>query len=197
MLDLPSEIIKTRKSKYGYITITKKVDDTKYGGDGNLTMKSCYTTNGNFYIGSPDIAKFLCKKKGLIDIQPAKEDHTICSIGFNPFEEKWYGWSHRAIHGFSVGDKVKVGDCAYHPTSIDEIKLDCGYLNGDGKCTVGKINMETSLVPTELSEMGVSGHEVVECCLDNCVYELGKGEWTSETMDDVKQMAIDFARGVS
>lgn len=26
---------------------------------------------------------------------------------------KWYGWSHRAIHGFEIGDKVKKGDCAY------------------------------------------------------------------------------------
>lgn len=26
---------------------------------------------------------------------------------------KWYGWSHRAIYGFKVGDKVKKGDCAY------------------------------------------------------------------------------------
>lgn len=27
---------------------------------------------------------------------------------------KWYGWSHRAIHGFDIGDDVKKGDCAYN-----------------------------------------------------------------------------------
>jgi hypothetical protein len=26
---------------------------------------------------------------------------------------KWYGWSHRAVYGFGIGDKVKTGDCAY------------------------------------------------------------------------------------
>lgn len=26
---------------------------------------------------------------------------------------KWYGWSHRAVHGFAIGDKVKKGDCGY------------------------------------------------------------------------------------
>jgi hypothetical protein len=34
------------------------------------------------------------------------------SIGFSEKEKKWYGWSHRAIYGFKVGDKVKEGDCA-------------------------------------------------------------------------------------
>lgn len=26
---------------------------------------------------------------------------------------KWYGWSHRAVYGFGIGDKVKKGDVAY------------------------------------------------------------------------------------
>lgn len=26
---------------------------------------------------------------------------------------KWYGWSHRAVFGFGIGDKVKKGDIAY------------------------------------------------------------------------------------
>lgn len=31
-------------------------------------------------------------------------------IGFSEKECKWYGWSHRAIYGFKVGDKCKQGD---------------------------------------------------------------------------------------
>lgn len=27
---------------------------------------------------------------------------------------KWYGWSHRAVYGFGIGDKVKKGDVAYN-----------------------------------------------------------------------------------
>lgn len=26
-------------------------------------------------------------------------------------EQKWYGWSHRAIYGFGIGDIVEEGDC--------------------------------------------------------------------------------------
>lgn len=26
---------------------------------------------------------------------------------------KWYGWSHRAVYGFGIGDTVKKGDVAY------------------------------------------------------------------------------------
>lgn len=39
------------------------------------------------------------------------------SIGFSESEQKWYGWSHRAIYGFGIGEKIKKGNCAYvdHP----------------------------------------------------------------------------------
>ena len=30
-------------------------------------------------------------------------------IGFSEKEQKWYGWSHRAIYGFKIGDKCKEG----------------------------------------------------------------------------------------
>lgn len=31
-------------------------------------------------------------------------------IGFSEKEQKWYGWSHRAIYGFKIGDKCKAGE---------------------------------------------------------------------------------------
>lgn len=46
------------------------------------------------------------EKKG---IKPEKIDssHTVRTIGFSEKEQKWYGWSHRAICGFKVGDTIK------------------------------------------------------------------------------------------
>jgi 2'-5' RNA ligase len=46
-------------------------------------------------------------------IKPQKSDpsHSAYSIGFSEKEQKWYGWSHRVIHGFAVGDVIKEGDC--------------------------------------------------------------------------------------
>lgn len=44
-----------------------------------------------------------------------KSKHTmikkVCSIGFNEKEQKWYGWSHRAIFGFGIGSIVEEGSC--------------------------------------------------------------------------------------
>ena len=28
------------------------------------------------------------------------------NVGFSPTKKKWYGWSHRAVTGFGVGDKL-------------------------------------------------------------------------------------------
>ena len=43
------------------------------------------------------------------DIKKSKNIYST-PIGFSEKEQKWYGWSHRAIHGFKVGDKCKDGD---------------------------------------------------------------------------------------
>lgn len=32
--------------------------------------------------------------------------HNVESIGFSEKEQKWYGWSHRAVAGFGIGDKI-------------------------------------------------------------------------------------------
>jgi hypothetical protein len=36
-------------------------------------------------------------------------DSTVHSYGKAEADGKWYGWSHRAIYGFGVGDTVKAG----------------------------------------------------------------------------------------
>jgi hypothetical protein len=32
------------------------------------------------------------------------------SIGYSSESKKWYGWSHRAICGFKIGDKININD---------------------------------------------------------------------------------------
>lgn len=41
-------------------------------------------------------------------IEPEKSDpsHSVCSIGWSEKEQKYYGWSHRAMIGFGIGDKI-------------------------------------------------------------------------------------------
>ena len=66
-----------------------------------VPISSAYTLDGQ-YIGSPDDAKRLLDKGIAPEI--SKPDHKVCSIGFCDREQKWYGWSHRAIKGFGIGD---------------------------------------------------------------------------------------------
>lgn len=48
------------------------------------------------------------EKHGIVGEKRSGE-HVADSIGFSEKEQKWWGWSHRAIYGFEVGHKVKEG----------------------------------------------------------------------------------------
>ncbi|KKM70210.1 hypothetical protein LCGC14_1442940 [marine sediment metagenome] len=122
-------VLETRKYKAGY-EVRTEVDETHFtakqlsgskdwgtdvliaalNAETMVVFKTAYTPKGD-YIGDKKTAHLLCSKKG---IKPEKvhPSSNVCSIGFCEREQKWYGWSHRAIYGFGVGDVVEEGDCA-------------------------------------------------------------------------------------
>lgn len=57
------------------------------------------------------------KKQTFFEKHGIKE--VSCGLGYSEKENKWYGWSHRAIHGFGIGDKAK--EC--YPTGTKEGKI--------------------------------------------------------------------------
>ena len=59
----------------------------------------------------------------MIFIQKALPHHEVASIGFCPSENKWYGWSHRAICGFTIGDEVKEGDLTATSGFVKEYEI--------------------------------------------------------------------------
>jgi hypothetical protein len=73
-------------------------------GSKPFEMTSAYAHTG-CYLGPPEEADRLFDK---IDVDPNSLDgshsNNVCTLGFCPSEKKWYGWSHRAINGFGVGD---------------------------------------------------------------------------------------------
>ena len=99
-----------------------------------VTMESGYSPDGG-YIGTwEDTQKIVSR-----GIHPERRSpsHITCSIGFSPIDGKWYGWSHRAIYGFAVGDVVREGDCTASSGWTDEylmehpdadISLPVGYI---------------------------------------------------------------------
>lgn len=82
-----------------------------------VEVEIAYTPDGA-YIGNEKTAEFLIHNKGIMPelMLGAK----VCSIGFCERERKWYGWSHRAIYGFKIGDVAKEGDCVCSSGWLDD-----------------------------------------------------------------------------
>lgn len=96
-------ILSERRYKAGYTICEEFMDDRNYGGQG-VFMNTAYTLSGD-YIGNPKTAYFLCVKKGIVpELKSASS--TICTIGYSEKDKKYYGWSHRALCGFAIGDKI-------------------------------------------------------------------------------------------
>ena len=102
-------------------------------GEKSEVYKSKFDGSYITHVGLEDDLKFLADR-GITE-------QLTHGVGFSPKDNKWYGWSHRAIYGFGIGSECKKGDCHY----------------------VGST----------------------------------PGEWIAKTMEDAKQMAIDFNNGVS
>jgi len=84
-----------------------------------LIMLSAYTPEG-FYVGSLEDAITVFGRWGLTNVQPwsvaaggcrftAISEKTTCSVGFDPENQKWIGWSHRAANGYGIGYVAEEG----------------------------------------------------------------------------------------
>lgn len=167
----------------------------------NGSYLAAYSLDGG-YIGDEDFAKFLAAK----GIAPTVIDgRSVCSIGFCEAEQKWYGWSHRAMFGFGIGSEVKRGDCGYQPTNADDFLDDVRRFWSDDD----KLNMSAEHAERD-GDRGVMLTWTYSDTIPNTAMRgeqgehfspypetYGRGEWTAVTLEDAKQMAIDFAESVS
>lgn len=168
-----------------------------------LEMKVAYTPDGD-YIGDSKWAYRLCKVHG-VKPELRTANSSVCSIGFSERQQKWFGWSHRAIYGFGIGSETKRGDCSYHPTDKADFLLDTirfwteddhlevsgEYATEDGLDGVRVSWTYSDKVPNEKIRGAISG--IFQPYPDTW----GRGEWTAQTLEDARQMACDFAEGVS
>ena len=85
----------TKKSQKFIDSISTIGDSNIPDDDGRIyysKLDGSYLTR----VGMENDLKFLLKY-GISEQIQARKDSGIVSIGFNPIEQKWYGWSHRAI----------------------------------------------------------------------------------------------------
>ena len=119
-------------SKKDLIVFTGKLEDIS-DGEQYCAMLSFYNKDG-VYIGDEDRVKNIIGQLG-ISPEPLSPDSKVCSIGKSVKDGKWYGWSHRAICGFQVGNIVEDGDCCassgwteeYLKEHPDELVLPVGF----------------------------------------------------------------------
>lgn len=134
------EVISVRRYKVGYEIRTERFTEEDAAGGPPLVMKTAYTPEG-YYIGTSKWAHLLIVKRGIRpEILPG---HRVCCTGFSEKNQKWYGWSHRAICGFGIGDEVTSADhlCACsgwtdeylqdHPEA--DLRLPVGFVAKDLK----------------------------------------------------------------
>jgi hypothetical protein len=156
------------------------------------------------YVGGQDFAAVL-EDNGICP-QRRTLSHNVCSIGYNHIEKKWYGWSHRAIYGFAVGSAVSRGDCGYVPTDWDDLIDDAvRFWTEDNHVGVVGVRAEDDQGRNCVRVEWRFSDDIPNEKLRNTVQSSnmyppdswGRGEWTAETEADAKQMACDFAEGVS
>lgn len=132
-------------------------------------------------------------------------DNLTHGLGFSPKENKWYGWSHRAIMAFGIGSTCKYGDCHYHPKDEDDfIKCECDFLKDEYTERIhavkSSLNGERGITLITTYNNKVPNPELkgrINSTFIAYPHKFGRGEWIAETIEDAKQMAIDFREGVN
>jgi len=169
-----------------------------------ILITKAYSNRNGCYIGDEERAEMLFQAG--INPEPSHPENKVCSIGWCEREQKWYGWSHRARWGFGVGDQVKKGDIAYKAANerdwIDSMLnfWDSEYRINTSHYSKIDDNNESILV-IEYTYTNDVPNEKLRGTKDsrefNYPKSLGRGEWTAKTLDDAKQMAIDFAYNIA
>ena len=83
-----------------YDVVKQEVQVGSKPGDTQSTV-SIMSKSGD-YAGEASVRRVLDK----YGIAPEMRDDEacVCTIGWSEKEQKWYGWSHRAMFGYGIGD---------------------------------------------------------------------------------------------
>jgi hypothetical protein len=180
-----------------YLAKVAYVATMNVGGEDSFVYKSKFDDSYITHVGMEENVKFLADRE-------ITEELTH-GVGFSPKMNKWYGWSHRAIYGFTIGSTCKKGDCHYKGSTLGEQEEDairfwqdechkntrCEGIVEEAGEKYFNIKWEyNDTVPNEKLCNTIGG------CLHH-IKSLGRGEWVAGTMEDAKQMAVDFNEGVS
>lgn len=182
------------------MNITDFLKETAYQDDMDIAGETCKVWKSKFddsymsHVGLEDDLKFLADREITQELTHG--------VGFSPKDDKWYGWSHRAIYGFEVGSTCKKGDCHYRAANLeDEIKAAIHFWSDEHKINVTAEKVKDGELYVSWEYNDETTNEELRSTISGTSWEydtnFGKGEWIAQNMEDAKQMAVDFNAGVS
>ncbi len=153
------------------------------------------------YITSPEIIyndyeNYILKQ--LAEHEVVKE--LTHGVGFSPKENKWYGWTHRGIYGFTIGSECKKGDCHYIPKDKDDfLEQMLEFWKDSHHKNITGVHSAKGILITWIFDNKIPNKKLrnqSSSVFQQYPDKFGKGEWVAKTLDDAKQMAIDYHHGV-
>lgn len=154
-------------------------------------------------IYSEDDIKWLYKKGITEELQNSRgEIGCTCNVGFNPTEQKYYGWSHRANCSFGIGSECKKGYVSYEPKNKEEFIEQIKSYKHEFHDQVYEIKSDgVEIISTFKGDPEDKSQDQYIGKIDTVFYHYpdiwGRGEYTALTLEDAKEMACSFARSVS
>jgi hypothetical protein len=206
---------KTTKKLQKFIDSISNVIETDLPGIDDVPNSYVSKIDGSYltFVGLENDLNFLLKFGVTDQIQSGFKIPSTSNIGFNPTAQKWYGWSHRAIYGFGIGGECKKGSCGYNADNAENFANYCLDFWGKDEYSVGDDKFEF------VKGMNYDNTKEVDGVLVSYTYndkvpneelrgtrynnftqypdKWGRGEWVAKNINDAKEMAIDFAKGVS
>ncbi len=114
---------------------------------------------------------------------------SVANYGFSPSQNKWFGWSHRAYYGFTIGSECTKGCVHYVPSTVkDYAEKMLDFWKDDG--------YDTYKIVGDTIEVSSSNNDKFCVLRDINNIVLGRGEWVAKTMEDAKEMAMTYANNI-
>lgn len=85
-----------------FYDVIEQVVQVGYEADATTVMTSIFNKQGDYAGAAEDMREIF--DKHAIAPELKDEDSGVCCIGWSEREQRYYGWSHRAVHGYAKGD---------------------------------------------------------------------------------------------
>lgn len=183
----PTEIVLTENYGKDFIYVIERAAGES---DKGAEFIGFYTRDGNYVTSARSTVDFIRANDLQLHCDERLFRPDIALIGYSEKENAWFGITSASatfVSKFTVGDVIVKGMPGYIPSNESEYVE--SVLETLTPAPVGKITVNVC------SECGVRGVRIQAENHDRFFpmpVVFGKGEWTAETIEDAKQMAIDY-----